>query len=539
MSSHPVAGDGPFTVGELLADAERTARQLLGRPITADGTSLLAGWDAVLAAAAEVLTATATTTPATALGAADGPDAAQLVTGLVARLAEEARAVEVGQVPSRLHPGVVHLIQTWQQAAAVIQQHPWRHRDTPDRLATPDPELVALRTVRTLVPVVHASQLALRGNGPGVAKLDRDEVDGLRRLLQRHEQLTLRSLRALTTAGFPAPHPEPVGRSDPDAGRGASRVARPGIPDGSPLDRLAVGLKQWGPVAIVAAADPTSSGRGLRRIAQVEAITAAGAAALVGAAGQRGDLPLEAVPHLQQRLEGLSLHWQTVTGQWEWIRRFGATGPSAPVQRLSRALAAAVADVQADVPAQAGAQQGGGRPNPPAGSAPRLNGLAGADLVPVLQNIAENSAILAEIFRRLPSRTHRHDDAGRLRPVLFAPGRTLQQIAKETYARDHDQLRPGARVSATALDLPVVSRRGDDLRALTPDAAAFLRTTGNDLARAATAAEQALELAAGVRPRWTAHRLNVPPPPAHPTPTPPHPPGHSSPGTPAGTGVPR
>lgn len=533
MSSHPVAGDGPFTVGELLADAERAARQLLGRPITADGTSLLAGWEAVLAAAAEVLTTTGaktptttqTTTPATALGATKGGDTAQLVTGLVGRLAEEARVVEVGQVPSRLHPGVVHLIQTWQQAAAVIQQDPWRHRDTPH------PELVALRTVRTLVPVVHASQLALGGNGPGVAGLDRDEVDGLRRLLQRHEQLALRSLRALTAAGASEAQPEPDDRAARDASHAASR----GVADGSPLDRLAVGLKQWGPVAIVAAADPTTSGRDLRRIAQVEAITAAGAAALVGAAGQRGELPLEAVPHLQQRLRGLSLHWQTVTGQWEWIRRFGAAGASAPVQRLSRALAAAAADVQADVPAQPGAEQGGGRPDRPAGSALGPRGLADADLVPVLQNITENSAILAEIFRRLPTRTHRHDDAGRLRPVLFAPGPTLQQIAKETYARDHDQLRPGARVSAIALDLPVASRRGDDLRALTPDAAAFLRTTGADLARAATAAEQALELATGVRPRWTAHRPNVTPPPAHPTPTPPHPPGHSNPGT----GVPR
>ncbi len=91
MSSHPVAGDGPFTVGELLVDAERTARQLLGRPITADGTSLLAGWDAVLAAADEVLittlpsarTPTRVRTRTTVLEATGGPDAAQLATGLV------------------------------------------------------------------------------------------------------------------------------------------------------------------------------------------------------------------------------------------------------------------------------------------------------------------------------------------------------------------------------------------------------------------------------------------------------------------------
>ena len=159
MSSHPIVGDGPFTVGELLADAERTARRLLGRPITADGTSLLAGWDVVLAAASEVLAAqtTASATPA-------GGDAVGLVSGLVTKLVEEARAVEVAQVPSRLHPDIVRVTLTWRQAAAASEQSPTSHRDTPD--------LVALRTMRTLAVVAHATQLALGGNGPGVAGLD-------------------------------------------------------------------------------------------------------------------------------------------------------------------------------------------------------------------------------------------------------------------------------------------------------------------------------------------------------------------------------
>ena len=185
MSNHPIAGDGAFTVGELLADAERTARRLLGRPVTADGTSLLAGWDVVLAAASEVLAAQTTASATPAVGHAVG-----LVSGLVAQFAEEAQAVAVAQVPSRLHPDIVRVTCTWRQAAAASER-PKSRGDTPD--------LVALRTIQSRLTVVaHATQLALGGDGSGVAGLDADEAQGFRRLLQRHEQLALRSLRALT-----------------------------------------------------------------------------------------------------------------------------------------------------------------------------------------------------------------------------------------------------------------------------------------------------------------------------------------------------
>jgi hypothetical protein len=74
---------------------------------------------------------------------------------------------------------------------------------------------------------------------------------------------------------------------------------------------------------------------------------------------------------------------------------------------------------------------------------------------------------------------------------------------------------------------------------VTPDAAAFLRTTGTDLARAAAAAEQALELAAGVRPQWTGHRPYTTPAPIHPYRVPPHMPRQQNPATPSGAEIPR
>ena len=508
MSNHPIVGDGPFTVGELLVDAERTARRLLGRPSTADGTSLLAGWDVVLAAASEVLAAQTTASATPAVG-----DAVGLVSGLVAQLAEEAQAVAVAQVPSRLHPDIVRVTLTWRQAAAASEQSPKSRRDTPD--------LVALRTIRTLTVVAHATQLALGGDGPGVAGLDADEAQGFRRLLQRHEQLALRSLRALTADDSPPITKESASVSAPQLGNV--------VPSSSEIDRLSDCLNQWGPLSFAAAADPTSSARDLSRIAHVAAITTAGAAALVAAAGQRQELPNEAVPHLQRRLAAASQHWRQVAGQWEWIHRLRAPDPSEQVHSAAQALTAAILDPHRGVRAD---QRASSSSDP--GSAPS----AGADLLPVLQKITENSAILAEIYARLPARTHRCDNAGQLRPVLYAPKRVLHQIANETQARDHAQLRPGAQVSAVVLAAPVTSYRVDQLRPLTHDAVTFLRAGGADLARAATAAEQALDAVGVSSPQPTRPATSTTAP-AHPNPAPPHMPGSVSRGTTPDTGIPR
>jgi len=429
---------------------------------------------------------------------------------LVEQLAAEAGAVEVAQVPSRLHPDIIRLTQTWQQAAAANRQDPRQHSDASSQ------ELVTLRIVRTLAAVAHATQLALGENGRGVAGLGREEADGFRRLLQRHEQLALRSVYALpgSAAGSPA----------------ATADTPPDAPVDSPIEQLSTCLKQWAPLAIVAAADPTTSARDLRRIAMTEAFSTAAAGGLVVAAGRQQELPIEALPHLQRRLKTATQHWKHTAGQWQWIRRFGAPEATERLHRVSHDLAVAVADVHQRE-----------RPVRPPGHTTRATtgptGVPAADLLPVLRQVTENSAILAEIFARLPSRTHRHDDAGRLRPVLFAPQRVLQQIATDAYTRERAQFRPGAQISPTALDLPLASRRGDQLRALTPDAAAYLRASGADLARAAAAAEQALELT-GFSPRSRAPRPTTPPAPTH-HPVPPYMPGHPQPGSAPDPGIPR
>src|SRR5436190_14498967 len=79
----------------------------------------------------------------------------------------------------------------------------------------------------------------------------------------------------------------------------------------------------------------------------------------------------------------------------------------------------------------------------------------------------------------------------------------------------------GAPVSAVLMAVPVASRRGDLLRPLTQDAVTLLRAAGVDLARAATAAEQALALAVGVRSPWPTRPATSATAPAHPIPAPP------------------
>ena len=140
--------------------------------------------------------------------------------------------------------------------------------------------------------------------------------------------------------------------------------------------------------------------------------------------------------------------------------------------------------------------------------------------------------------RGLPARTHRRDNAGQLRPVLYAPKRVLHQIANETQARDHAQFRPGAQVSAVVLAGPVTSYRVDQLRPLTHDAVTFLRAGGAHLARAATAAEQALD-AVGVSSRQPIRTATAATAPPHPSPAPPHMPGSLNRGTTPDTGIPR
>ena len=162
----------------------------------------------------------------------------------------------------------------------------------------------------------------------------------------------------------------------------------------------------------------------------------------------------------------------------------------------AQALTAAILDAHRGVRAD---QRASSSSDP--GSAPS----AGVDLLPVLQKITENSAILAEIYARLPARTHRRDDAGRLRPVLYAPKRVLHRSRTRPRPATTPNSDPEHKSAPVVLAVPVTSWRGDQLRPLTHDAVTFLRAAGADLARAATAAEQALDLAVRREPTIGQH----------------------------------
>lgn len=104
-----------FTAAELLADADREARQLLGRARPTDGPALAAGWPGILDAASQVLAA---------IPHQHGEPAHDNGTGLsvtVDRMIAEVRAV--GHRPAGLvHPSVPRIIDTWVQAAALLHR---------------------------------------------------------------------------------------------------------------------------------------------------------------------------------------------------------------------------------------------------------------------------------------------------------------------------------------------------------------------------------------------------------------------------------
>lgn len=503
-----------FSATELLADADRRARQLLGRDGAADGASLLAGWPGLLDAASDVLAAGKPASP---------PGPARV---LVERLAAEATAVGSPRIvtssfrprdPRPPHPALARIIATWAQAAALLNR--------PDQSSSPSRSAADLavdqRVMRTLATVAHATQLGLTNLTGRPAVMDSGELKASSRMTQRNEQRTLQCLRELTSAP-----PHPVGNRRPSTDEpAASQVAAP--------DRLAAGLKAWAPTAIDTAADPSSAARDIYRIAQIETLTVRAAGALVAAAGQRGELPSESVPHLQRRFEELTRQWQQVAGQWHWIRRYGAAQPSPTVLRTSRELAGAAAA------AVHTAARGPHQPQPHQEAAREVAArFADTDIVPIMRTIAQDSVILAEIYQRLPAHTHRRESSsGRLQPTLYAPAQILRQLSEHQFGLRH----PDATHSPAVLDVPLTGR-GVHPKPMTDPALGILRIAGADLGRAATTAEKALDVAAGTSPQRTSGGLASRYAPSTPRPPSQLSPGITpgmAPGTTPGRGIPR
>ncbi len=99
---HPAVGD--ISADELLAEAERRARRLLGRTPMAVGATLVAGWPALLQAAAEVLDPHDTHRHLGESYQATRPDPVRGAAAVVDRMAFEAAAIGGPAVPTITHP---------------------------------------------------------------------------------------------------------------------------------------------------------------------------------------------------------------------------------------------------------------------------------------------------------------------------------------------------------------------------------------------------------------------------------------------------
>lgn len=434
---------------------------------------------------------------------------------LVDQLILEAAAVGGPQVPTVTHPALQRIIANWQQAGALLRQPtPPGQPGQPGQPVPAAHAAVDLRVTRTLAVLAHVTQLSLAG-AHLPRPLDPAEAEMFRRMAQRHEQLTIRCLRELmapTAQSNSQPAGQEAAASRPDVltstdNRERSPVSAPRHVDlqVSVPNQLLIGLRQWAPLAIMVAADPSSSARDLQRIARTEATAARGAAALVAAAAQRQELPAESVPHLQQRMESLSQRWREVADQYGWVRRLGSIDPSQTVWSTARACASAIIEATTTGPTTAGAGPSGRAWATPAVIAARFEGV---DLIPMVQGIAENSVILAQLYQRIPTRSHQRDAAGRIRPAFYAPEKVLHEISLGQHAQRGPLHSPDPeQESPDVLDTPVTARR-DWLRPMSAPAGSILREAGMNLARAATSAERAIELAAGVRPRWATAGLS-------------------------------
>jgi hypothetical protein len=502
-----------FTAAELLAETERRARRLLGRTSPVVGATLVAGWPALLRAAAEVLDPHDTHRH---LGEAYQATRSEPVRGAAAvvdRMVFEATAVGGPAVPTITHPAMQLIIDGWQQAAALMRRpgSPGNQVQHPGPASHPCAGSAAdLRVVSTLTVVAHVTQVSLRGRPP--RPLEPAEAERFRRMAQRHEQLGIRCLSQMTG---PDPGPDTGGKDQASAQQTSTS---------SIAGQLLLDLKQWAPLATAVAADATSSVQDLRRIAQAEEVATTCAATLVAAAAERGELPPESVGHLQLRLSSLSRQWHQVAEQYGWVHRFGSTTRTPAVRRASTALTAALIDTTHNEPGPDGRRTR-------AEAATVAARFTGTDLIPVLRGLTENSAILADLFQRIPTQPYRRDDHGQLRPAFGATERVLRQFSQEHRAETFAGWKTDSLRSPDVLDVPVTATR-NHVRAMTAPATATLRAAGVDLARAASSAEQALDLVAGPLRRRTG------PLPAVPLPARPAPPPPDLPPTP-GSGVPR
>lgn len=229
-----------FTVSQLLAAADRDARQLLGHTTPDDGPALTAAWPDLLRVAAVLLA------NAPQPGTTQTSDHPPTLDDHVHSMLAEATAAP----PLRLPPpqrGCARIIDTWYQAAAQTSRaaHPPATNDRVLELANrADPVAVRTRVARTLATVAHLAGRELQAHtqrrvdvdaaGPrpnwvmskGNPPPGNIEAQWIR-MLHRHEHHALDHIAVPSTG------------SRPELGEPSQRAPGPGptLPEASPPGR--------------------------------------------------------------------------------------------------------------------------------------------------------------------------------------------------------------------------------------------------------------------------------------------------------------
>ncbi len=454
-----------FTVAELLAAADRDARQLLGHTEPDDGPGLTAAWPELLRSAAVLLaSAPQPRMPQTS-------DDLPALDGHVQDMLAEAKAAPPLQLPSP-HDSCARIIDTWYQAAAQASRpahSPTANDHTPNNPAKPadlvDPAALRTRVARTLATVAHVAGSELQAHTQRRQDVDaRDprpqwvmsksnpppkhaEVQWTR-MLYRHEHHALDHIAAPSTEDRPEPSNQ--------------RFRGPG-------PTLPAEVATWSILARRQSTDPQSGARDLRRVALTQRAALYATASLAHTAVHRGEIPGEAGPHLQARINAAARSWAEVADQWSWAHLSRAREPTEASAEVSGRLFAAI---NTNLRSR----------NTWLSPGDVDDRFAGVPLVPMLRSILESNEILAEVYQHLP-------DQLRAEGRLFARVTALLRISKET------ALDPNGDPSR----LPLITRNvlRDPLGRLTPAAHGRLHTTAAALVENAERAHHALLASAG------------------------------------------
>jgi hypothetical protein len=431
------------TVGELLHDADRQVRSVLWEITALNGPALLAGWPDLAAAAAEVLAAIPHPGPAAALF------------GRRVMVHADHLTHRVGALPPLGDPDTrfVDAADALQQAAALLHRHA-----TPATVSTPaqyaDADAARLRVAQTLHVGVHVVATALTEYRTG----EPVGVDG--------KVIPVRSPQRPLYVRETRPVEAVLARFESDAGHYVTRHRRDAAGQHQPpiAGDVPAAVARWGLVAARTLAAPDVAARDIIGIARTEALLAAGSAAIIRAATDRGHLDPGAGLELVHRLERSAAAWLATAAGWAPYTTPKTPTPSLDCVAAADTLRRAIGEVTRDGSGWATPGQVDDRCHVPA-------------VVTALAAAREVSADLAHTYTTLPGELAH---TGR----LHAPARVVldaemarQPVSPGSHPSDVDSPR------ALPVSLADVARTRNI--AATPGAVAHLADLGASAAAAA------------------------------------------------------